>query len=513
MLNRVLEFFNYNSADPIQFNSPIFLVFITLVFLGYPFVVGKIKLRTVYLLLFSLFFFYKTSGVFWLLLLGTALVNYLLGRLIFKNPKDAKLYLILSIIWNIGSLSYFKYTNYLIEGFNFLANGQVKPLDIIFPAGISFFTFQTMSYTIDIYRKKLKPVNSFLDFSFFVSFFPQLVAGPIVRAADFLPQINKRKTLSNNEISQALMLILNGLFKKMVIADFLAVNYIQNIFANPTGFDGFTNLIAVYAYAIKIYCDFSAYSDMAIGLAKLLGFNLLENFNLPYKATSVKDFWSRWHISLSTWLRDYLYIPLGGNRKGNVYLNLMITMLLGGLWHVRPNAFWTYLTWGALHGIALVIHRRWSQTKIALLINNNKLFSFFYKPLAWLITFNFISLTWVFFRANSLENAWIMLQAIFGNLHLANISNWVSQYQVIGFVLIASYLFHFIPTSWDYKLIKPISKLGLVGHALLISLSLIFFSEFKRFEPFLGHVVKSEITQEKSEKPQFKVQQFEYYKF
>lgn len=513
MVNRLLEFFRYDSANPIQFNSPIFLVFIVLVLLGYPFVVKKIKLRTIYLLAFSIFFFYKTSGVFWLLLLGTAFVNFIIGKVIYNNRQDAKTYLILSIIWNLGTLSYFKYTNYLIEGFNFFRGSEIQPLAIIFPAGISFFTFQTMSYTIDIYRKKLKPIDSFLDFSFFVSFFPQLVAGPIVRAADFLPQINKQKTLSNQDISQAFLLILNGLFKKMIIADFLAVNYIQHVFADPMSFNGITNLIAVYAYAIKIYCDFSAYSDMAIGLAKLLGFDLLENFNLPYKARSVKDFWSRWHISLSTWLRDYLYIPLGGNKKGNVYLNLMITMLLGGLWHVRPNAFWTYLVWGALHGLALVIHRLWSQTKLATFINNQSFISILYRPFAWLITFNFICLTWVFFRADSLASAWLMLKAIFGTLNITQLPLWFSEYTVIGIFLLVAYLFHFIPTAWDYKLVKPLSKLGVVGNALLISLALIFFSEFKRIEPFISQRIKPTSVEEVVVKPQYKVQQFEYYKF
>ncbi len=513
MLSKLLEFFQYNPAEPIQFNSPIFLVFITLVFLGYPLVVKKIKLRTTYLLAFSLFFFYKTSGIFWLLLLGTALVNYIIGNLIYKHRQEAKSYLILSIIWNLGTLSYFKYTNYLIESFNFVSGSEILPLNIIFPAGISFFTFQTMSYTIDIYRKKLKPIKSFFDFAFFVSFFPQLVAGPIVRAADFLPQINKKKVIKNEEISEALMLIINGLFKKMIIADFLAVNYIHSVFADPTSFSGLANLIAVYAYAIKIYCDFSAYSDMAIGLAKLLGFNLLENFNLPYKATSVKDFWSRWHISLSTWLRDYLYIPLGGNRKGNVYFNLMITMLLGGLWHVRPNAFWTYITWGALHGIALIIHRVWNKTTLVIFINNNRLISLIYKPFAWLLTFNFICLTWVFFRADSIANAWLMLSAIFDNLSFNQLFPWFSDYQIVGIVLLSSYLFHFIPTNWDYKLVKPLSKLGVVGNALLLSLALIFFSEFKRIEPFINQKIMNDTMQERSEKPQYKVQQFEYYKF
>jgi D-alanyl-lipoteichoic acid acyltransferase DltB (MBOAT superfamily) len=513
MLQGILDFFTYNSANPIQFNSPIFLVFITAVFLGYPLLVNKIKARTIYLLIFSLFFFYKTSGVFWLLLLGTALVNFLIGSLIAKHREDAKLYLVLSIIWNLGTLSYFKYTNYLIEGFNVFTGSDIHALNIIFPAGISFFTFQTMSYTIDIYRKKLKPVSSFLDFAFFVSFFPQLVAGPIVRAADFLPQIKKKKSISNEDISQALMLILNGLFKKMIIADFLAVNYIQNVFANPTAFDGFTNLIAVYAYAIKIYCDFSAYSDMAIGLARLLGFNLLENFNLPYKSTSVKEFWSRWHISLSTWLRDYLYIPLGGNRKGNIYLNLMITMLLGGLWHVRPNAFWTYLTWGGLHGLALVIHRLWSKTKLADYLNGKGLIKVIFTPFAWLITFNFICLTWVFFRANSVSSAWMMLRAIFENLNFTNLPVWFAEYKIIGIVLAISYVIHFIPLAWDRKLIKPLSKLGVVGNALLISLALIFFSEFKRVEPYIYQIMNPSSQEESAEQPQYKVQQFEYYKF
>ncbi|OQY38755.1 MAG: membrane-bound O-acyltransferase family protein, partial [Candidatus Cloacimonetes bacterium 4572_65] len=338
MIEAIKSFFSYNANEPLQFNSPIFLVLITVLLVFYPFLVKKIKSRTIYLLAFSLFFFYKTSGVFWLLLLGTSLVNFILGRLIHEKREDAKGYLIISIIWNLGTLSYFKYTNYLISGFNGIFGSEVQLLNIIFPAGISFFTFQTMSYTIDIYRKKLKPVKSFLDFAFFVSFFPQLVAGPIVRASYFLPQIKKKKKITDEDISSSIVLILSGLFKKGIIADFLAVNYIQGVFASPESYSAVANLIAVYAYAMKIYCDFSAYSDIAIGLARLLGFSLPENFNLPYKATSVKDFWDRWHISLSTWLRDYLYIPLGGNRRGNVYLNLMITMLLGGLWHVRPNA-------------------------------------------------------------------------------------------------------------------------------------------------------------------------------
>ena len=512
MWNKLIDFVSYNATDPIQFNSPIFLIFLTVALVGYPLVFKKVKLRTTYLLLFSLFFFYKTSGVFLLLLLGTAYVNFIIGSLIHKHRAEAKGFLILSIIWNLGTLSFFKYTNYLIAGFNSVCGAEVNLLNIVFPAGISFFTFQTMSYTIDIYRKKLKPVKSFLDFAFFVSFFPQLVAGPIVRASYFLPQINKKKSVTQLEVTSSIMRIFNGLFKKVIIADFLALNYIQSVFSNPTGFSGTANLIAVYAYAIKIYCDFSAYSDMAIGIAKLFGFDLPENFNLPYKASSVKDFWNRWHISLSTWLRDYLYIPLGGNRRGNTYLNLMITMVLGGLWHVRPNAFWTYIVWGSLHGLALIIHRMWSQTKLSELLNTNFLLKLFYKPFAWLMTFNFVCLTWVFFRANSIQSAWEMLSAIFTNIQVNQLLGWSQEFTVIGIFLAVAYLFHFLPTRWDNLIVKPFSKLGIVGTALLVSFILISLAEFKRIEPYIHQQLSTEV-EEADSAPKYKVQQFEYYKF
>jgi D-alanyl-lipoteichoic acid acyltransferase DltB (MBOAT superfamily) len=488
-------------------------MFITALTIFYPYVVKKIKARTIYLLVFSLFFFYKTSGIFWLLLVGTSLVNFILGSLIYKNREDAKSYLVLSLIWNLGTLCYFKYTNYVINGFNDVFGSDISPLNIIFPAGISFFTFQTMSYTIDIYRKKLKPVDSFLDFAFFVSFFPQLVAGPIVRASYFLPQIKKKKQVKDEDISQAVVLIINGLVKKLIIADFLAVNFISDVFASPDSYSGMTNLFAVYAYAMKIYCDFSAYSDMAIGLAKLLGFSLPENFNLPYKSLSVKEFWSRWHISLSTWLKDYLYIPLGGNKKGNTHVNLFITMLLGGLWHVRPNAFWTYIVWGALHGSALVLHRLWMNTKLAKLIKDNATMKFLFAPLNWIITFNFVCLTWVFFRANSVSSAWSMLRMILANIELNQFSVWFNDYKVIAITIFLAYILHFIPKEWDSKLVMPINKLGVVGNALLISIFLIGFSQFKKLEPEiyeqLNHVKDDVVENE----PKYKVQQFEYYKF
>jgi D-alanyl-lipoteichoic acid acyltransferase DltB (MBOAT superfamily) len=352
-----------------------------------------------------------------------------------------------------------------------------------------------------------------MDFAFFVSFFPQLVAGPIVRASYFLPQIKKSKKVTDQDISEAIILILNGLFKKLIIADFLAINYISDVFASPELYSGMTNLFAVYAYAMKIYCDFSAYSDMAIGLAKLLGFSLPENFNLPYKSLSVKEFWSRWHISLSTWLRDYLYIPLGGNRKGNTYLNLFITMLLGGLWHVRPNAFWTYIAWGLLHGLALIINRLWSQTKLADIINNNNGLSKLLVPLNWLLTFNFVCLTWVFFRANSVTSAWSMLKMIFSDIQLTQFGQWISDYKIIALTIIVAYILHFIPKEWDMKLVEPINKLGVLGNAIIISLFIIGLSQFKQLEPVIYQELNGVSEELLDDEPEYKVQQFEYYKF
>ncbi len=280
-------------------------------------------MRTWYLMLVSLYFYYKTSGSFVLLLLITSLVNFGLGAAInnAKSKGAKRSFLILSLVWNLGSLGYYKYTNFLLTTINQVFGGSLPLYDIVLPVGISFFTFQTWSYTLDVYFGKLKPIRSFVDFTFFVSFFPQLVAGPIVRASYFIPQIHKRVLLDKDTIARALVLIFAGLLKKGVIADYLSINFVDRVFENPALFSGVENLLGVYAYALQIYCDFSGYSDIAIGLAALLGFELPLNFITPYRASSVTEFWRRWHISLSTWLRDYLYIPLGETAKarpGNI---------------------------------------------------------------------------------------------------------------------------------------------------------------------------------------------------
>lgn len=361
--------FQYLPERPMLFNSSVFLLFFILFYGGYLLMLRRLNLRIFYTLAFSIFFYYKSSGIYFLILLASTIIDFGLGHYIYhaKTQKWRRFFLIVSLVTNLGMLLYFKYTNFLIGSWNEIVGSNFSMANIFLPVGISFFTFQTLSYSIDVYRGSLVPVTEdikdvpsffrkLMDFAFFVSFFPQLVAGPIVRAADFLPQIRKRPELNNYQLSQALFLIMGGLFKKAVISDYISINFVDRVFENPSLYNGFDNLLATYGYAIQIYCDFSGYSDMAIGLALLMGFHLPENFRRPYLAISLQDFWRRWHISLSTWLRDYLYISLGGNRKGpfRTYINLMITMLLGGLWH---GASWVYIIWGGLHGVGLAIER------------------------------------------------------------------------------------------------------------------------------------------------------------
>lgn len=355
------------------FNSKVFLLWFLAFYGGYLLLKRRTNWRLIYTLEFSLFFYYKSSGLYFVLLILSTLIDFTLGHYIHNASSQSKrrAYLILSLCANLGLLAYFKYTNFLIGSFNSVVGTNFAFQSIFLPVGISFFTFQTLSYSIDVYRGKLIPLTEevtdaksffsrLLDFSFFVSFFPQLVAGPIVRAADFIPQIRKPLQLSESDLGRALLLICGGLFKKAVISDYISINFVDRVFENPALYSGFENLMAAYGYAIQIYCDFSGYSDMAIGLALIMGLRLPENFRLPYQSDSIRDFWRRWHISLSTWLRDYLYISLGGNRKGGfrTYVNLMLTMLLGGLWH---GASWVFVIWGGLHGLALAIDRALEQ--------------------------------------------------------------------------------------------------------------------------------------------------------
>ncbi len=332
-----------------------------------------------------------------------------------RSVLQRRLLLTVSMIGNLGLLAFFKYANFFLE--NVQEAGRVLgwhdhhlgPLGIVLPLGISFYTFQTMSYTIDVYRKELRPARTLLDFMLFVTFFPQLVAGPIVRAAEFMPQLLTLKAWDSTRARSGLLLMLWGLLKKLLVADVLS-RIADQAYANPEAFSGKALLVATYAFAFQIYCDFSGYSDVAIGAARVLGFHIPQNFRRPYFATNIATFWHRWHISLSTWLRDYLYVPLGGSRcpRPRVLANLMITMVLGGLWH---GASWNFIIWGLIHGTMLCLHRIWMWTgghgKASDAMPLWK-----WVPLS-AINFHVVCVTWVFFRARTLDQSLNVLGRVF----------------------------------------------------------------------------------------------------
>lgn len=511
----IIDLFTYDPQNPLLFNSgAFFLLFI--VFIAIYAVTHRSRwFVSIFVIAFSLFFYYKSSGWYFSILVLTTVSDYYFAVLIARNRKKWKrrLWLGISIIPSLGLLAYFKYTYLFADTINQLFGTNIEVVDyfalwvneainsnfafdkIFLPVGISFYTFQSVSYVLDVYWRKLKPTKNILDYAFFLCYFPQLVAGPIVKAHHFLPQLKKKIKITENAVWHGFFLILIGLFKKAVIADYIS-QYNDLVFASPDGYSGFENLMAVYGYALQIYCDFSGYSDMAIGLGKIMGFDLGVNFNFPYQAKNITDFWRRWHISLSTWLKHYLYIPLGGNRKASLftyigtiltlwllllitgfswlnfslyillvgsfllglrykktaihiaslvliavfmgilfnenwfaftflglifvfwlrtlifpqvqkqnatYANLMITMLIGGLWH---GASWKFVFWGALHGIALAIHKFFKPylDRIA----DNKIVNF----ISWAITFHFVIFLWIFFRAGNFEIAMQVINQI-----------------------------------------------------------------------------------------------------
>ena len=403
--------FGFNSESPLLFTQFYFWAFFALVYAVFALImeVGaqsaqairregekekgrntRLHLRNVFLMAVSWFFYYKTSGLFLLLLLFVTLSDWLIAQRIYQakgERRQATVWLALSVVIDLGLLCYFKYAYFFTNVVNNLLGTELAVFDlfayigngfsesgrfmvdkIILPVGISFYLFQVMSYTIDVYRGHVKPVKNILDFAFYVSFFPQLVAGPIVRANEFIPQLYKPFRLSRRVFGLAVFWVLNGLIKKIVLSDYLAVNLIDRVFENPLLFSGFENLFALFAYSLQVYADFSGYTDIAIGIAMLMGFYLPQNFDSPYKSKNPQEFWRRWHMSLSRWLKSYLYIPLGGNRKilgkevkdkttaGNV--NSFITMLLGGLWH---GASWNFVIWGALNGAGMIVYKVWAK--------------------------------------------------------------------------------------------------------------------------------------------------------
>ena len=430
-LNFLKDIFIFNPNAPLIFTQLHFWAFFAIVFAGFALLKSKILLRNTYLAFFSMFFYYKTGGLFVLLLIFNILVNMWTGHKIYYANSDfkQKMFLTVGLIINLLVLCYYKYAYLFAEMVNtifgidlhvfdvFAWSGNVllgqekfNTSNLFVPVGISFYTFHNISYIMDIFRQKVEPVKNFFNYAFYVSFFPQLVAGPIVRASEFIPQIYKKYFLGRRQFGIAIFWIINGLAKKIILSDYIAVNFVDRVFENPLMFSGFENLAALFGYSLQVYADFSGYTDIAIGVAMLFGFYLPKNFNSPYKATNAGNFWKRWHISLSRWLQDYLYIPLGGNRNatfatyatiftvaliaallsGSIWvaaaiflivltvwlimrykaesrkeittnLNMMNTMLLGGLWH---GASWNFMIWGGLNGVGMLIYKFWKDKNL-----------------------------------------------------------------------------------------------------------------------------------------------------
>ena len=487
-LNNFFTLFKYDSKNPLIFSSGFFL-FLFACFMGIYLVLHKQhRSKIIFVTLFSLYFYYKSSGIYFLLLVSCTCIDYFLANKIALaiNSFYRKIFLVLSLISNLGVLFYFKYTNFFLQIFNDISAQHYETFAIFLPVGVSFFTFQSLSYTIDVYRKNIKPVKNILDYAFYLSFFPQLVAGPIVRAVDFIPQIYQKIVVSKEMLGRGLFLIISGLFKKAVIADYIGVNFVDRVFENPMLYSGLENLMAIYGYAIQIYCDFSGYSDMAIGIALLMGFHFNLNFDSPYQSKNITEFWRRWHISLSSWLKDYLYIGLGGNRKGKIrtYFNLLITMLIGGLWH---GAALRFIVWGALHGAALAFH------KLFLAIFN-KVTPIKIGKAIWIVnlikiffTFNFICFCWIFFRAENMEIASQMMQQIIHNFKAHIILEFLVGYKTAIILIAIGYFLHFIPYKYEQWCQAATAKLhwSLQSLALLAMILLVVQFKSADIQPFI----------------------------
>ena len=403
--------FSFDPNSPLLFTQFYFWAFFALVYAVFALIGDRRLLRNSFLFFVSLFFYFKTSGLSVLILVFVTISDFLIARRMSgQEGWKRKFWLCLSLCIDLGLLCWFKYAYFFSDVVNELSGKDLLHVDnIVLPVGISFYIFQVISYAVDVYRKDVKPVGNILDFGFYVSFFPQLVAGPIVRASEFIPQLYRKFSLSRRQFGTAVFWVVNGLLKKIILSDYIAVNFIDRVFDNPLLFTGFENLAALFGYSLQVYADFSGYTDIAIGVAMMMGFYLPQNFNSPYKASNPQDFWRRWHMSLSRWLKSYLYIPLGGNRHASfgtwfwialfaliaamlsggwvvpaifaflavamlllarfkpdarksivANTNRFVTMLLGGLWH---GASWNFIIWGGLNGLGLIVYQLWKGMK------------------------------------------------------------------------------------------------------------------------------------------------------
>ncbi len=602
--------FSFNEEYPLLFTQFNFWAFFAIVFAFFSLFHSKRLLRNGFLFFASIFFYYKTSGLFVLILLFDMMLDYFLGIFMdgSRRPGVRKFHLVVGVVINLLVLCYFKYAYFFTDAYNTIVGSKHEVINwlaqwtndlsgrtyfdaskILLPVGISFYTFQNISYLADVYKGKIRHVSNLLDFGFYVTFFPQLVAGPIVRADQFVPQLYKKFFLSRRQFGIAVFWILNGLTKKLIMSDYLAVNFVDRVFDNPSLFTAFENLSALFIYSLQVYADFSGYTDIAIGVAMLMGFYLPKNFNSPYKADSPSNFWKRWHISLSKWLQDYLYIPLGGNRNATVgtylcilmigaviilltknavitsvivglaviltivslaskrarlkistNLNMMNTMLLGGLWH---GASWNFMIWGGLNGLGILgfkIWRHFSQWLRSLV--SGLIFAVFFvcnhfwpspalmiftvwsgvffggtlirciysavcpnRDINWLnfswnvlMTFVFISFTRLFFRSGSNldpavanETAWntakAMVNSIGGHWNVAAIPDILANYWVVFTLFGVGMVIHWLPERWKrwYRVNFALLPIWLIGVIVVVAVFVLYQFVTADLQPFI----------------------------
>lgn len=487
------KIFLFDQRNPLLFNTGLFL----LLFVGFLLIYQAMRrwrnAKMVFVILFSLYFYYKSSAEYCFILLGVCLMDFLLGNWLsrVKTCTAGKMLIALNVVVNIGMLIYFKYFNLIYETFANITNTHFDALDIILPAGISFFTFRSISYMVDIYRGVMLPATNLLEYMFFLTFFPPLLAGPVVRAKDMLPQIKANPIATHAMVSQGLLLIITGLIKKVIIADYISGNFVDRIFENPNLYSGFENLMGTLGFTLQIYCDFSGYSDMAIGIALLLGFRFADNFNAPFKARNPTEFWHRWHISLSTWLRDYVYIPLGGNRcsKPRAYFNQMATMVVGGLWH---GASWMYLVWGTFQGALLVIHKSirniWRMPER---FRDNPAV----RGTNILITFILVVVGFTFFRfamvSPHLGESWdyvmMMSNQIFNDFRPEIIPQFYEAYSLIVLAIVAGYAMHFAPRKWSDATLGAFTRCHPFIQAIILAIVIFFVIQVRQSDlvPFV----------------------------
>lgn len=464
---RLTDLLRYDPASPLLFNTGLFLLLFVGFMAGYQLLRRYSTAKMIFTILFSLYFYYKSSAECCLILLGICLNDYIAGRVLgyARATVWRKAVVAYVVVADLGLLCFFKYFNLLGSLWGDLTATHFDALDLLVPAGISFITFRSISYIVDIYRGDMEPERNLLHYTFSLTFFAPLLAGPVVRARDFLPQIKANPVATPEMTAEGLFLIMSGLIKKVIISDYLSGNLVDRIFDNPTLYSGFEVTVGCVAFTLQLYCDFSGYSDIAIGLARLMGYRFKDNFRAPFKAQNPQEFWRRWHISLSTWLRDYLYIPLGGSRRGKwrTYVNNILTMMLGGLWH---GAGWMYLLWGLYHGLLLAGHKMmkgiWRVPEairgtLPLRIVNTA------------VTFTLVVIGFAIFRSPSLETLSGMAGQIAGDFHLSVAPQFITGYAMIVAVMFAGLLMHFAPSRWTVSATRAFAATPLIAQSLLLA--------------------------------------------